>query len=200
MRRLVLLGKVVDQALRIFGSVVDDAGEVPLSARVVMIETLLDEFGMLVIAGEDDGLGEPVAPLRLVAVLHQVLQDFVHRVAVEQPIFDRRRIDLRGQAVLVGIVPPVQAFPPGLLFVAERVVVDPLAGELQIDLPHPGRHQKTVRHRRLQFVGIGRHPRLQLEQLVGVAIHHLARGGGQAHQQGVEISGLVLISAKKSNN
>ncbi len=187
-RLLVLLREVVDQALGEFGLMVDDPGEVALVVRVVVVEARLDEHRVVVVAGKDDGLGQPVAAGHLVAVLHQVLQHPVHGVAVEQPAVHRAGVHPGGQAALVRLVAPVDALPLGLFLVAELVVVDALAGELQIHLLHPGRHQEAVGHRGLQFVGIGGHARFQLEQLVGVPVHLLARGGGQAHQQGVEVA------------
>jgi hypothetical protein len=82
-RRLVLLREVVEQALRVLGVVVDDACEVTLVVWVVVIEPLLDELRMLVVAGEEDGLGEPVAPFDLVPVFHDVLEHLVDGVFVE---------------------------------------------------------------------------------------------------------------------
>ena len=49
-RRLILAGEVVDQALRIGSVVIYDAGEVSGVLRVVMIEPLFDERRMFVIA------------------------------------------------------------------------------------------------------------------------------------------------------
>ncbi len=68
----------VDQALQIFGVVIDDAGELSGMVRVVVVKPLLDE---IVVTGEDDGLGLPVAALNRVAMCHQMLQHLVHGVA-----------------------------------------------------------------------------------------------------------------------
>ena len=92
-RRFVLSREVVEQALRIRGVVIDDAGEVPGVLRVVVVEPLFDERRMLVIAREDDRLGQSVATVDRVAVLHEMLQHLVDRVVVEEPVVDGRGVD-----------------------------------------------------------------------------------------------------------
>ena len=64
MRTLVLGREVVDQALGIFGLEGDDAGEVAGKRRVVDVEPFLDELGMGLVLGEDDGLAQPVIAQR----------------------------------------------------------------------------------------------------------------------------------------
>ena len=128
MRRLVLPCEVVEQALRIRGVVIDDAGEVPGVPRVVVVEPLFDERRMLVIAREDDRLGQSVATVDGVAVLHEMLQHLVDRVVVEEPTVDGGGVYPFRQPAIVRVVAPVEALPLCPLFLAERVVVDALAG------------------------------------------------------------------------
>ena len=87
---------------------------------------------MLVIAREDDRLGQSVATVDGVAVLHEMLQHLVDRVVVEQPTVDGGRVDPLRQPAIVLIVAPVEALPLRLLFLAERVVVDASRGNREI--------------------------------------------------------------------
>jgi hypothetical protein len=95
-RHLLLVGEVVDQALRVLGLVGHDAGEVALVVRVVGVEALGDEVGVVVVLGEDDGLAQPVAARHLLALGHQGFEHLVDGVGVEQPLVDRLGIDLVG--------------------------------------------------------------------------------------------------------
>ena len=90
---LSLLGEVVDQALRILGLEGDDTGELTLVVRIVDVEPLGDELGVLLVLGEDDGLAQPVATGHLQAARHQVLQHLVHGVLVEEPLVDGLGLD-----------------------------------------------------------------------------------------------------------
>ena len=99
---------------------------------------------------------------------------------------DRGGVDLRGQRAVVAL-PPVGLLPDALLLVGQRVVVDAVAREAEIDLEHARRHEKAVPDRRLELVGVGRHARLELEQVVGVPVDLLARRGGQPDEERVEV-------------
>lgn len=101
--RLLFLGKVVDEALGIFGVVVDDAGKVAGMVRVVVVEARFDELGVVVVARKDNGLGQAVAAIHRVAVLHEVLQDFVDGVLVEEPAIDGG-VDAFGQRARLHLV------------------------------------------------------------------------------------------------
>ena len=149
----------------------------------------------VVIAREDDRLGQSVAAVDGVAVLHEMLQHLVDRVAVEEPVVDGRSVDPFRQGATVLVVAPVEALPLRLLFFAERVVIDALAWKQEIDLLNPGRYEKAVRHRGRELVRVGGHARLQLEELVGVPVHLIPRRRGQTHQQRVEVpkDGAVLL-------
>ena len=156
--------------------------------RVVVIESLLDELRVRVVASEEDRLGQPVPPFDCVAMLHQVLEHLVHRVLVEEPAVDGGGVDLVRQTVLVHVVAPVEALPLFLFLVAERVVVDAFAGKLQVHLLHARWHEEAVCDGGLQFVGVGRHARLQVEECVGVSVYLLPWCRGQTDQQRVEVA------------
>ena len=137
------------------------------------------------VLGKDDGLAEPVASRHLDAVAHQVFQHLVHRVHVEQPVVQSRRIDLLRHAA--GLLVPELLLVLGLFLRGEFVVLDPFPLELERHGMRLGRHQEAVRHRLFQFVVKGGDTLLQFEELVGVAVHLGAWRGGQPQQQGIEI-------------
>ena len=156
--------------------------------RGVVIAALRDELRVVMVAGEDDGLGQPVTAFDLVAMLHEVLEHPVHRVPVEEPVVDRRRVDPIREKVRFRLVTPVKTLPLGLLLVAQAFVVDALSGKAQVHLLDTGRHKGAVVDGLGQLVGVGRHPRLQLEQVIGVLVHLLTRRRRQAGQQRVKIA------------
>ena len=188
MRCAVLLCEVVEEALRIGRIVVDDAREGSFVLRVVVIETLLDELGVRVVASKEDRFGQPIPAFYCVAMLHQVLEHLVYRVLVEEPAVDGGGVDPVRQTALVHVIAPVEALPLFLLFVAERVVVDAFAGKLQVHLLHARWHEEAVRDGGLQFVGVGRHARFQVEECVGVPVYLVPWCRGQTDQQRVEVA------------
>ena len=191
-RRLVLGREVVDQALRVLGLEGDDARELALVVRVVGVEPLGDELGVVLVLGEQDRLAEPVAAGDRQAPRHQVLQDLVHRVLVEQPLVDRLGLHAVGD---VAVLVPLQRVPLVLLLFGQLVVPDPLALELQRHRHGLRRHEEPVAHRLVQRVGVGRHAVLEVEQAVGVAVHLVLRRGRQPDQERVEVveDGAVLL-------
>ena len=68
------LRKVVDQRLGVVDLKIDDPGEMAHLVRVIGVEPLRDERGVVVVLGEDDGLAQFVAIIDLQPVRHQVLQ------------------------------------------------------------------------------------------------------------------------------
>ena len=124
-----------------------------------------------------------------------MLQHLVDGVGVEEPTVDGGRVDPFRQPVIVRVVTPVEALPLRLLFLAERVVVDALAWEPEIHLLNLRWHEIAVRHRGRELVRVGGHPRLQVEELVGVPVDLIPRRRGQAHQEGIEVpkDGPVLL-------
>ena len=87
----------------------------------------------------------------------------------------------------VPVLVPFERVPVLLLLVGEVVVADALALELQRHRDRLRRHQEAVGDRVLEVVGVGRHPALELEQRIGVAVDLVPRRGGQPDQQAVEI-------------
>src|SRR5690606_29225022 len=69
----------------------------------------------------------------------------------------------------------------------EVVVADAFALEPQRHRHGLGQHQVAVAGGVLQAVDVGGGPGLQFEQAVGVAVHLVLGGGGQAQQQRVEV-------------
>jgi hypothetical protein len=157
-RGLVLAREVVDQALRVLGLEGDDPRERTLQVRVVGVETLGDELGVLLVLGEDDRLAQPVAACDLEAPRHQVLEHLVHGVLVEEPPVDGLGPDPVGDVPL-GV--PLQRVPLVLVLFRELVVLDPLALEPERHRNRLRRHEEAVAHRLLERVGVGsaRRPR-----------------------------------------
>ena len=107
------------------------------------------------VTGKDNRLGQAVSSVNLVAMFHQVLQHFVNRILVEEPAIDGRRIDTIWDALRISVFSPIQILPLGLLLLAQRVVINPLPWETQINLLHLGRNQKAILDGQFQFIGIG---------------------------------------------
>ena len=191
-RRLVLGREVVDQALRVLGLECDHARELALVVRVVGVEALRDELGVVLVLGEQDGLAEPVAAGHRQTPGHEVFQDLVHRVLVEQPLVDRLGLHAIGD---VTVFVPLQRVPLILVLFGQLVVLDPLALELQRNRHGLRRHEEAVAHRLVESVGVGRHAVLEVEQAVGVVVHFVLRRGRQPDQQRVEVveDGAVLL-------
>ncbi len=192
MRHLLLVGEVIDEALRVLGLVGHHPGEVTLVVRIVGVEALADEIGMVVVLGEDDGLAQAVAAGHLLSLGHQGGQHLVDGVLIEQPFVHGLGIHLvRGVAVFI----PLQFVPARLLLFREVVVLDALALELQRHRDGHWRHQVTVCYRFVQAVGVGGYPVFQSEQAVGVVVNLVFGRGRQAHQEGVEVveDGPVLL-------
>ena len=163
MRGGVFPGEGVNQVLGIIDIVVDYPGKLTLVLGIMVIEAGGDKFGMVVIAGKDDGLGQAVTPLDFMTVLHQMLQYLVHGIAIEEPMIDGTGVDMAGHGLIVATVAPVQAFPMGLFLVTQGVVVNPFPREAQVHLLHLGGDQKAIADGGFQFIGIGGDPGFQVE-------------------------------------
>ncbi len=186
---LVLLGEIVDQRLDVVDLVGNHPGKVPGVFRVVVVETLFDKVRVGLVAGEDDGLAEAVATLHLMAVLHKVLETLVHGVLIEQPVVQGGGVHLlRDQGAFRHIVTPLQGFPLSLFVLGQVVVANAFPGKAQIHLLYLRRHQIAIADRLAQLIGVRGHALFQIEQVIGVLVHLLPGGGGQAKQHGVEIA------------
>ena len=82
-RNLVGNREIVDQRLGILRIEGYHPGEGAFQVRVVFVEAFLNELGVSLILGEDDGFAEPITTRHLLAFLHQVLQNLIDRVFIE---------------------------------------------------------------------------------------------------------------------
>ena len=71
---------------------------------------------MLMVLGEDDGLAQPVSVGHLHAARHQMFQDLINGIFIEQPPV--QRLGLYGPRD-VAIVIPLDCVPAFLLFLAQ---------------------------------------------------------------------------------
>ena len=140
-------------------------------------------FRMGLVLGEDDGLAEPVAAFDLETVLHQVGDDVIDGILVEQPFVDLGGIDAVGDFVLA----PFQHVPLVFFFLGEIVVAQAGAHDLQRHRDRLRRHQIAVGHGLVERIGVGRHAVLEVEQRIGVLVDLVLRRRGQADQKAVEI-------------
>ncbi len=106
------IGEVVDETLGVGGFVGDEAGELAFVVGIVDVEAIVDEFGVIVVFGEDDGFAETVAACDFLATGHEVGQGFVYGVNVEEPLIQGGGFDPIGR---IPILIPVQFIPIGLL-------------------------------------------------------------------------------------
>ena len=100
-----------------------------------------------------------------------------------------------GSPAAVLVVAPVEALPLRPLLLAERVVVYAVPRKPEIHLLNPRRHEKAIGDRFRQFVRVGGHARLQIEEFVRVAVDLVPRRRGQADEQRVKVpeDGAVLL-------
>ena len=120
------------------------------------------------------------------------MQHRVHGVGVEDELIQLFGRDEGGQGVVLGKIVLVA----GLILRRKLVVVDALFCEFRLDLVVVVRHQHMVGvDRRIVIVGVGGDAMLHLEKVVGVAVYIGFRGGGQTHQNRVEIikNGAVFL-------
>ena len=78
--------------------------------------------------GEDNRFAKPVTRSDSLAVGHQVLKHLVDGIGIEEPLVDRRRVDLlRDIAIFI----PLDRVPLFLLFLAQVVIANALTDEFQ---------------------------------------------------------------------
>ena len=152
--------------------------------RVGKIEPLGDEAGVMLVLGEYDRLAEPVAGGDLLAVGHQMLEDLVDGISVEEPPVDGGGVHAVGDlAVLV----PLKLVPLVLLVFRQVVIADALPLKAQRHGDGPARHEEAILDGFVEGVGIRGDAALQVEEAVGVAVDLVLRRGGQAHEEAVEV-------------
>ena len=181
--QLFRVREFVDGALGVGHVVVDDLG-IAGQVGILFAEDLQNFFGVAVVLGEDDGLAQLLPVVDLQAIGHQQVQGQTDGVLVEQPLVEGGGLNPLGQL-------PVLVSKSGLilrLFLLGQVGVgNALLQEFQLALHGEEVHQKTVLYRLGQLVAVGGHAALQFKDLIGVLIDLVFRGGGEAHQRGIEV-------------
>ena len=184
MGRFASRGEVVEDVLRVRLVVVDHAREAALEVGIILIEALLNEQRVLVVLGEHDGLGKPVAAVHFLTARHQVLQNLVHGIGVEEPLVDRAGVYLVRDLALFA---PVLFLPLLFLGLAQVVVLDALALELERDGHGAWRDEVAVAHGLVQLVGVGGNAALQVKERIGVLVHFGLGRGRQTHEERIEV-------------
>ncbi len=155
---------------------------------IVDVEALRDEVGVALVLGKDDRLAEPVATGDLVSSRHEYFERLVDGVGVEQPFVDGLSIDGIGILVIVVTELPILGLPALLLLVGQVVVLDPVALKSQRHVDCSRRDEVAVIDGFLEFVVVGGNTGLEPEELKGVEIDVVLRGGGgEAEQERVEV-------------
>ena len=80
--------ELVQEVLRLAFVVVNDPQKGPTVLGVIFVEPLLNEEGVLVVLGEDDGLSNAVPSCHLDAIGHEVFEHLVDGVGVEEPFVE----------------------------------------------------------------------------------------------------------------
>ena len=191
-RRFLLDGKIVDQALDILGRKGDDPGELALEVGIVDVKPLRNKVGMGLVLGKEDRLPQPITASHHEPVCHQVRQNLVDGVRVEQPPIHSLRLDPdRHRAIII----PIGSIPLILLRFRKVGVCDAIALKLEGHRDRLGRHQKPVRHRLFQRVGVGWYTVLKVEEAIGVPIDLILRGRREDNEHGIEVveDGSILL-------
>ncbi len=84
-RSLFFIREIVDQGLCVLGLERDDPSELALVVRIVSVESLGNEIGVLLVLREDDRLPQTVTARHLESASHQVLQHLIDCVFVKKP-------------------------------------------------------------------------------------------------------------------
>ena len=107
----------------------------------------------------------------------------VDRVLVEQPLVDLGGFDAVGDFVLA----PFQHVPLVFFLLAQVVVAQAGAHDLERHRDRLRRHEIAVGHRLVERIGVGRHAVLEVEQRIGVVVDLVLRRRRQADEEAVEI-------------
>ena len=184
--------KVVNDGLGIGVVTHHPLGKGAVVLGVELIEPLDDKLRMAFVLGKDDGFAQTVPARHMDAPLHEVLEHRVHGDLVEYELIQCRRGDEVGHVpVLVKVL-----LVPLLVLRGQVIVHDALFQKLGLYLVVVIRHQYMVLiDGGLVVIGISGHLVLHLKEVVGVPVHVGLGGGGEAHQNGVEIleNGPVLL-------
>lgn len=146
------------------------------------VKPRIDKISVRLVLSKDNGLAQPLTVVHPVAVLHQCGQRLINRIRVE-----KKAVQGLSRHFIRGFIAPVRSVPLLLLLGGELIVADTFAHKLSAHTHAAGRHQEAVCHCLFQRVGIGGHTRFKVKEAVGVEVHLILGGGGQAQEQGVKI-------------
>ena len=179
--------EVVDQLLGTRIVVVDDLTELAAILRIHLVEQLLQQYGVLVIASEDDGLAGQLTGRIADPVFHQVAKDGAVGILVVDDL-----VDLLGREVVLCWV--LALFLQLLdLLLGQRVEIDALTQELRCVLEDLERSEITLLDSLLQIV-VGRGLlTFAIEQPERVARDEIDRRCGQADLVAVEVVKHIAI-------
>ena len=85
MRGCFRFGELFYEIIGVLLIVVDNLAEVTTQVWELLVEPLLDEQGVFVASGKDDGFTQPVATSHFDTLFHQAGQHLIHRVFIEEP-------------------------------------------------------------------------------------------------------------------
>src|SRR5690606_37196425 len=89
-----VVAELLEQILRHIIVIIDNTAKMPSVLRVIYIKTFLYKISMPVVTRENYRLADIIAPLYLKSVVHQMIQDKIHRRFVKHERIDLRRTDL----------------------------------------------------------------------------------------------------------
>ena len=192
MRWLGRLREVVDDALNVGHGVVHDTRDRAFVLWVVDVETLRNELGVCLVLGEDDRLPDPIPASNRLSMRHQMREDLVDRVLIEEPLVNSLRFDAIWN---VAFLVPLQGVPLFLLLFRELVVLDPASLKLQRNGNSARRDEELIFDGVVQRVGVGGNATLKIEQSVCVDVDLILRRGSEADKECVEVvkDGAVLL-------
>ena len=148
-----------------------------------------DEACVGLVAGEDDGLAQPVRSVDLQPLADDLPQHLPDRVPVEQFRVDLGGVDFLGcgKWVAVFVDTPFGVLPLQLLLGGEFAVGDAPAHEGGAAGEHLVGHKVALLDGAAQAVVAGRGVGLAAEEGVGVVGEVAARGGSQPDDEGVQV-------------
>ena len=181
--------EVVDQFLGARIVVVDHLAEVAAVLRVHLVEQVVQQDGVVVVAGEDDGLADRLAVGIADAVLHQVAQD-VRLVSLLKMTLST---SAASKSSVLGSMPVI--FELGDLLVGSgcRDLMPSRGTGWCGCRPRTGRQEASPRPP-LVVVVDGRHAGPRSRRAEGVAADQLDRRGGQADLERIEVVEQVAVA------
>src|ERR1700694_4707366 len=153
-------------------------------SRIVRVKSLAYKLRMMLILGKDNGLSQSVSVGYLLAGPHQMFENFIDGVLIEQPPVEGLGLDSSWD---VAILVPFNSVPAFFFLVAELIVLHAFPLESERNRNCLRRDQKPVAYRLFQAVVVRRYAVLQIEEIVCVAVYLFLRSRCQADQKRIEI-------------